>query len=307
MTSRTPPLPALRAFVSWVRLGSVNAAAEELNLTAGAVTYQIRALEEFLNVPLIERNGRRWVLTETGRVYGYQLRQALQDIGNATERVRSQRITTKHTHDLRVAVLPSFANGWLLPRLNDFTRWHPQVRLQLVSSMGYVDLNEGTVDCAIRFGSGLWPDTKADARLLMGDNMVLLASPSLLGNEPPQNLKQILQLPLLHATESWSSWLANLPEDHCDFFLQETHMSFTDSTHLLEATRLGLGVALSRRSIADHLLKRRELVKAHDLECKHSSAYYLLLPQVNKNHQARAIFADWLQCECTRFANSLNQ
>jgi len=212
MTGRAPPLPALRAFAAWVRLGSVNAAAEELQLTPGAVSHQIRALEEFLNVPLIERNGRRWTLTDTGRIYGYQVRQALQDIVDVTERVRSQRHAQAHTQDLRVAVLPSFANGWLLPRLADFTRWHPQVRLQLHGSMDYVDLSEGQVDCAIRFGHGRWPE--AEVRPLMGDSLLLLASPTLLGPEPPQTLQQLLQLPLLHASENWATWLADVPEAH---------------------------------------------------------------------------------------------
>lgn len=300
MTGRAPPLPALRAFAAWVRLGSVNAAAEELQLTPGAVSHQIRALEEFLNVPLIERNGRRWTLTDTGRIYGYQVRQALQDIVDVTERVRSQRHAQAHTQDLRVAVLPSFANGWLLPRLADFTRWHPKVRLQLHGSMDYVDLSEGQVDCAIRFGHGRWPE--AEVRPLMGDSLLLLASPTLLGPEPPQTLKQLLQLPLLHASENWATWLADVPEAHSGVQRPASHMSFTDSTHLLEATRLGMGMALSRRSIADQLLQRRELVQAHAHECAHASAYYLLLPKVSGKHPARDAFADWLQGACSRFA-----
>ena len=137
MTGRAPPLPALRAFAAWVRLGSVNAAAKDLQLTPGAVSHQIRALEEFLSVPLIERNGRRWVLTDTGRIYGYQVRQALQDIVDVSERVRGHRPVVD-TSTLRIAVLPSFAQGWLLPRLADFTRWHPRVKLQLHGSMDYV-------------------------------------------------------------------------------------------------------------------------------------------------------------------------
>jgi LysR family glycine cleavage system transcriptional activator len=299
MTGRAPPLPALRAFAAWVRLGSVNAAAEELKLTPGAVSHQIRALEEFLDVPLIERNGRRWTLTDTGRIYGYQVRQALQDIVDVTERVRSHR-PIQQTQDLRVAVLPSFAHGWLLPRLADFTRWHPHVRLQLHGSMDYVDLNEGQVDCAIRFGHGRWPE--AEVRPLMGDSLVLLAAPSLLGPEPPQTLQEVLQLPLLHASENWASWLADLSEAHSGVQRPPAQMTFTDSTHLLEAARQGLGVALSRRSIADNLLQRRELITAHAHECAHASAYYLLLPPGSAKHPAREAFADWLQGTCARFA-----
>jgi hypothetical protein len=140
---------------------------------------------------------------------------------------------------------------------------------------------------------GRWPE--AEVRPLMGDSLLLLAAPSLLGPEPPQTLQQVLQLPLLHASENWATWLADVPEAHSGVQRPASHMSFTDSTHLLEATRLGMGVALSRRSIADQLLQRRELVQAHAHECPHASAYCLLLPQVSGKHPARDAFADWLQ------------
>lgn len=301
MTGRSPPLPALRAFAAWVRLGSVAAAAEELKLTAGAVSHQIRALETFLDVALIERQARRWVLTEAGRIYGYQVRQALQDIVDVTERVRGHGRRTP-TQDLRVAVLPSFANGWLLPRLQDFMRWHPLVRLHLLGSMAYADLDQGQVDCAIRFGHGRWPE--ADVQALMGDTLLLVAAPGLLGPEPPQSLQALLQLPLLHASENWAAWLADLVEGGHGVHRPASRMAFTDSTHLLEAARLGLGVALTRRSIADQMLQRRELVQAHPHECPHASGYYLLRPPAAPAHAAREAFADWLQGVCARFART---
>lgn len=298
MTGRSPPLPALRAFAAWVRLGSVAAAAQELNLTAGAVSHQIRALEDFLQVPLIERNGRRWTLTETGRMYGYQVRQALQDIVDVTERVRGP-ARQLGAQDLRIAVLPSLAHGWLLPRLHDFTRWHPQVRLHLHGSMDYADLSEGQVDCALRFGHGRWPE--AEASPLMGDSLMLVAAPSLLGPEPPQSLQTLLSLPLLHASENWSTWLSGLTQAHGDVQRPASLMEFTDSTHLLEAARLGLGMALTRRCIADSLLQRRELVQAHPHTCAHTSAYYFLCKPQAPRHEAREAFRDWLEGVCARF------
>lgn len=300
MNPRTPPLPALRAFAAWVRLGSVQAAAEELKLTAGAVSHQIRALEEFLDVALIERQGKRWSLTENGRIYGYQVRQALQDIADVTDRLRSRRAHGAPPQDLRVAVLPSFAQGWLLARLPDFMRWHPQVRIHLQGSMNYVDLGEGKVDCAIRFGHGQWPEV--NSRRLMGDRLVLLASPQLLERERPASLQEVLQLPLLHASENWSTWLAALTGTDSHPQRPPTRMEFTDSTHLLEAARLGLGVALSRRSVADQLLQRRELVLAHPHSCEHASAYHFLRAPQAPRHEACEAFLDWLEGACTRFA-----
>lgn len=299
MNARTPPLPALRAFAAWVRLGSIQSAADELGLTAGAVSHQIRALEKFLDIALVERQGKKWRLTDSGRIYGYQVRQALQDIADVTDRLR-RRSQRSVPQALRVAVLPSFAQGWLLPRLADFMRWHPEVRLQLHSSMQYDDLTEGRLDCAIRFGHGQWPEVHN--RVLMGDRLMLLASPQLLDAERPADLQSLLQMPLLHASENWSAWLATLPETDPKLQRPPTLMEFTDSTHLLEAARLGLGVALSRRSIADSLLQRRELVPAHPQQCAHSSSYYLLRPLQALANTACDAFADWLEGTCARFA-----
>ncbi len=299
MTARIPPLPALRAFAAFIRLGSVQAAAEALSLTPGAVGHQIRALEEVLQLPLLERQGRRMILTEHGLLYGYQIRQALDDIASATESTALKGRTRGSTRVVRVSLLPSWAQGWLLPRLPSFCRQFPQTRLVFHGSMDYVDLGAGTVDCAIRFGHGSWPD--AVVRPLMGDRLMVLAAPKLLGKRPPQTVEQLLRLPLLQSQESWASWLSSLPAPLNDVQRPAARLEFTDSTHLLEAARLGLGIALSRRSIADSLLERGELVPAFDHDCPHASSYYALLPKTASPTEATEQFLGWLQTECARF------
>lgn len=249
MLNRTPPLPALRAFAALVRLGSIGAAAQELNLTQGAISHQIRALETSLGVQLVERNQRRVALTDQGRIYGYQVRQALEDIADATENVRSLRSLSNHESVVRVAVLPSFLQGWLLPRLHGFCKIYRHVRLVFHGSMTYADLGAGQVDCAIRFGHGHWPDVSV--RPLMGDSLLLVASPKLLGKNPPSSLSQVMRLPMLHSSENWANWLGSLGEAALNVQRPKPRMEFTDSTHLLEAVRMGLGFALTRRSIAD--------------------------------------------------------
>ena len=298
--NRTPPLPALRAFAALVRLGSVSAAADELHLTAGAVGHQVRALEALLQVSLVEREGRQLRLTEQGRQYGYQVRQALQDLGEATERVRKLSRKSEAPSVVRVAVLPSFAQGWLVPRLTRFMRRHPDIRLVLQGTMDYADLETGRTDCAIRFGHGQWPD--AVVRPLMPDRLLLVAAPALLRQRKEHTLAQLLRLPVLHSVENWAGWLSSM--DGADMNLQRpaARMEFTDSTHLLEAARLGLGVALTRRSIADQLLARGELVQAFAHTCAHTSSYHALLPVKGRPQEATECFLGWLQEECQRFA-----
>lgn len=298
MAIRMPPLPALRAFAALVEHTSIQSAAEALNLTHGAVGHQIRALERHLGVQLVARQGRRLSLTDAGRIYGYQVRQALRDIGEATQRVQGPE-RKKPEGALHVAVLPSFLQGWLLPRLAGFCKRHPKIRLHWHASMSYVQLDDERVDCAIRFGHGNWPEVTAQR--LMQDRLILVAAPSLLGHTCAASLKQLLKWPLLHASESWSGYWATLPEELRALQVPPPRMVFDDSTHLLEAARLGMGVALTRLSIADKLLRERQLVQAWPHRGEHTSAYYALSPRQAAPHPARDVFLDWLGQECARY------
>lgn len=299
MPTQTPPLPALRSFAALVRLGSITAAAEELNLTQGAISHQIRSLEAFLDVPLVERSGRKLTLTDDGRIYGYQVRQALEDMASATERLKRRVRSDNAVTSLRVGVLPSFATGWLLPRLASFTSANRNVRLSLHASMALADFQGEAVDCAIRFGHGQWPD--AQVHPLMHDRLVLVASPALCEKHHPATAAEALKLPLLHASESWSIWLASVSEHASALHRPASFMEFTDSTHMLDAARRGFGAALTRRSIADDLLAKGELVRVIDHECEHPSAYYVLSPRRATSSSALDQFLEWLQTEALRF------
>lgn len=293
MSVRTPPLPALRAFAAVVRLGSVRAAAETLSLTQGAVTHQIRSLEEFLGVSLVQRDGRQLTLTDEGRIYGYQVRQALEDIVEATLRVQGTGLASRDSKPLRLAVLPSFVHGWLMPRLGGFRKQHPSIRLSLQASMSFVDLSQGKVDAAIRFGHGQWQN--AVTTPLMGDKLVLVGAPSLLQGRETWTLPQLLGLPILHSSENWAAWLSSVPGYDGSVRRPVPALEFSDSTHLLEAAKLGYGLALTRRVIADTMLSRGELQLAHPHQCEHTSAYFVLTPTGSSREPALDSFISWLQ------------
>lgn len=304
MTSTTPPLTALRAFAAFVRLGSIASAAESLNLTQGAIAHQIRALEGHVNVPLVERTGRQLGLTAQGRTYGYQVRNALEEIAVASENLHRNSKISHADAVLRISVLPSFAHGWLLRRLPGFRLAHPNIRLQLDGTMEYADLSSGRIDCAIRFGHGSWPDVVAQP--LMQDTLLLVAAPALLLGSQLNTLADVVRLPMLYSTESWSTWVANMPEPDSIPLQPKAHLEFTESSHLVEAARLGLGVALTRRSVADNLLQRDELVKAYGHECMHPSMYYIVLPTVTRVSKPLAQFVAWLKAECDQFTAMQN-
>lgn len=299
VSSRTPPLPALRAFAALVERGSIAAAADALSLTQGAVGHQIRALEDFVEQPLISRQGRRLVLTEAGRIYGYQIRQAIDDISEATERLKQapERATAQSGH-IRIAALPSFVQGWLLSRLKRFRYLYPDIRLTLEASMSLVELGRGKVDAAIRFGHGRWPDVSAAP--ILHDRLVLVAAPGYLAGGT--SLAKVLRGQLLHASESWSAWLASVGDEGVGLRPARAAMLFTDSTHLLEAARLGMGVALTRQSIADAALARGDLVLAHTHAALHSSHYYWVTPTESTHSLPLKVFSSWLFGECERYA-----
>ncbi|WP_339496153.1 LysR substrate-binding domain-containing protein [Pseudomonas sp. RA_105y_Pfl2_P56] len=286
MQSNLPPMAALRAFVTVARLGSVVAAAEELHVTHGAVSHQIRALEAFTGISLIERHGRRTKVTEAGRVYAYQLRQSLEGVESATRRVREM----SNPSEIRVSSLPSFVMGWLMPRLHSWLKTKPGLRLQLHSSMSFIDFREEAFDCAIRFGSGEWPDVNA-ARFL-GDSLILVAAPGLYAS-PPKTVKEALSRPVLHSSESWALWLTAGGDS--DSRAPTPIMEFTDSTHLIDGVRRGLGIGLTRRTLVQELLDNGELLQITDVEPAHESSYYLVWPHRTKSSDKIDQLLEWLR------------
>jgi LysR family glycine cleavage system transcriptional activator len=296
MIDRIPSLSSLRAFEALARLERVNAVAKELHLTHGAVSHQLKLLEDSLGVSLFHRQTRQMKLTEAGRTYAYQVRQALDELSQASTQLKQ----AQRQNELTVSVLPSFAMHWLMPRLDDFRQSHADLKLHLHASLSFTEFERNRIDCAIRFGQGQWPEVLSEK--LMDDSLVLVGSPALMGQPSTLDIKSLWKLPWLHAGESWSSWLTHADLDR-DAPLVVMH--FTDSTHLLEAARRGMGLALTRRSIAHDLLARQELVLASPIETQHSGSYHLVWPHRSQNNPHLKQFRDWLSIQVKKYQLSL--
>ncbi|BBJ69876.1 MULTISPECIES: LysR substrate-binding domain-containing protein [unclassified Enterobacter] len=296
MKSKLPPLTALRAFVALARLGSVGAVADELHVTHSAISHQMHALENYLGISLVNRTGRRTILTDEGRVYAYQISQALENIVSATEHLRYQ-VGSQY---LRISVLPSFAMHWLVPRLSDWLACNPTITLNLEASTDLTDFDTGPADCAIRFGHGEWPNMHIHR--LMGDSLLLVAAPRLFSTGGLQTVEEVLAFPRLQATESWSTWLSGRTEA-CTFDALPPSLLFSDSTHMLEAARTGMGIALTRRSIASGLLERGELVQVTAIEATHTFSYYLVWPHRSHNWGTLERFSKWLDDQAKNFVD----
>src|SRR3954449_967744 len=153
MLRRLPPLNALKAFEAVSREGRCTLAAEKFCVTQGAVSHQVKALEETLGLKLFNRERQRLILTEAGREYLAVVRDALDRIALGTERL----LQRQSSGVLTVSTSPDFAAKWLVNRLGRFAEKHPGIDLRVSASTQYVDFAREDVDVAIRHGDGNWP------------------------------------------------------------------------------------------------------------------------------------------------------
>ncbi|QFT63106.1 Glycine cleavage system transcriptional activator [Roseivivax sp. THAF30] len=284
-----PPLPALRALEALDRLGTAAAVARELDLSQSAISRQIRTLEDQLGVTLASRESRALSLTPEARAYAAEVRAALNRIAQASLSLRMP----SRAGSLSLSVLPSFGMRWLVPRLPDFTRRHPEVTINFTTRLRPPDFAAEAFDAAIEFGMAARPGTN---RLLLRPERVLpVAAPSVL-KDGPVGLKTLAQLPLLHIDTrptAWEDWFAAQGRETGPL----PGTSFDQFTTILEAALHGLGVALLPDYLTEEALARKRLVVAHDAEPTSLGAYHLAWPTDRPVTPALSEFRDWLAGE----------
>src|SRR5436853_1418142 len=207
MLRRLPPLNALKAFEAAARSESFTRAAEELNVTQGAVSHQVKALEEILGVKLFNRERQRLVITEAGREYLAVVRDALDRIAVGTERL----VQRQTSGVLTVSTSPDFAAKWLVHRLGRFAEAHPDIDLRVSATMHHVDFTREEVDLAIRHGDGNWPGL--DVVRLCSERLFPVCSPKLVsGRNRITRASDLLKFPLLRL-DDWKTWSGKHPTE----------------------------------------------------------------------------------------------
>src|SRR5258706_1485287 len=174
MPRQLPPLNALKAFEAAARSESFTRAGEELCVTQGAISHQVKALEATLGIKLFNRERQRLVITDAGREYLNVIRDALDRIAAGTERVLQRR----NSGVLTVSTSPDFAAKWLVNRLGRFAESHPEIDLRVSATMHQVDFVREDVDLAVRHGDGKWPGL--DVVRLCSERLFPVCSPKLL-------------------------------------------------------------------------------------------------------------------------------
>lgn len=289
MARRLPPLSSLRPFEAAARLESFSRAAEELHITHGAVSHQVRALEEHLGAPLFARHGKRVALTAAGRTFAERVRGALDEIAMAAEMVRPARRDNR----LTVNVLPSFASRWLMPRLIRFMEAHPKIEMNVTASVALADFVREDIDVAIRFGRGPWPPLVCEK--FLEDEYFPVASPKMNRGKLPKTPKDLLGVRLmLEDRDYWQRWfeMAGVPLDR-----PLEGPLFNDSTYSLQAAARGEGVALARRSIIGEDLERGTLKRLFDIAVPCRESYWFVSPKETANAPRVRAFRDWVKSE----------
>ncbi|CAN7519400.1 transcriptional regulator GcvA [Trinickia sp. LjRoot230] len=289
-----PPLNALKMFEAAARHQSFSRAADELFVTHGAVSHQIRALETELGAALFARDGKRVRLTETGSRYAKAVRAALMALADATHDVRA----ADRERRLIVSSASSFSARWITPRIGSFIERNPQIDVELVSTNNLTDFSRDDVDVAIRYGGGHYPDLHVEP--LLDEVFFPVCAPTFNGGNLPKTPADLAGARLLRSDdELWRPWfdaagLANVSEPRRGVLYQ-------DSSNLVQAAVDGQGIALLRRSIAMHEIAAGRLVHLFDIDATTEASYYFVCPPSLLPSARVQAFRTWIFAEVKRF------
>jgi LysR family transcriptional regulator, glycine cleavage system transcriptional activator len=286
------PLNTLTAFRSVAELQNLRAAGEVLHLTHSAVSQQIKGLEEQLGFALFERRGRRVVLNAAGQALLRSVQQALTQLDLGVEAAAAA--AQGGSQRLRITVLPSFAQRWLLPRIGHWRERYPALPLEIDASIGAVDLQREGFHAAVRQGKGPWPGLESE-RLFDKPPVIVVASPQaarrLVGAQPASLARE----PLLGDDDLWQLWFsANGVQTRVT-----TVAVFNDAGLMLQAAEQNLGLALSREILAADALCDGRLVQLSPVAITHEDAqpYHFVYPPGLRDWPPLVSLRDWLRDE----------
>jgi len=283
---KLPPLHALAAFESVARHLSFSKAAQELFLTHSAVSQRIRLLETILSTQLLTRSNRSVRLTVAGRRYLETVRDALSKLQLASDGFQKSESRT-----LRLSVAIGFACHWLIHRLGEFRTLYPNVALHFHCSNDLVDVAAGEADIGIRWGRGRWSGLE-HVRLLR-DEMFPVCSRTYLktigGITKPADLQKAFLI--RQVFDPWQPWFAAAGIDAPE---PVPVLQFNDSALMLQAAAEGMGVALARRILVEHMLDEGRLVRLFDISLRTDGAFYVVYTKETLSRPEVSAFVDWI-------------
>lgn len=288
VTLRGDWLVPLTAFEAAARHQNFARAAEELHLTASAVSHHVRRLEQRLGMLLFQRHARGVTLTAEGRRLADAAGSAFADVAAALRGLRQEQ---KARPPLRITTLHSFAQCWLIPRLGGFRARHPDIRLRIETEAALTRFDDAGPDLGIRHGGGQWPGLRAQR--LLDETLFAVASPGLVESRRVDSVAAVAALPLIAdlSRQGWPDWLRAAGLGHLDAV---EAMVFSDSTDAFRAAASGLGAALARERIVEPWLARGDLVRLPGPVLAGRFSYFLVQPEAVPPGEDARRFVDWL-------------
>lgn len=286
MTKQIPSLETLRCFEAAGRHHNFTKAAAELNVTHGAVSQRIRALENEVGAKLFERNGNSMGLTHTGQLLFVNITRILEDLGRAMDSVRRR----DKQSSLRISFPPALAARWLLPRLFDFTERHPDIEVDVITSPELVNFQNDGIDLAVRFGTGSWAGLQSVK--LLDEEFFPVCSPHFREKHTVSKPADLTRVPLLK--DDWVPW---------DFWFRAAGVpltapiqgtSFSDANLMLQAAAEGRGIALGRASLVSEDIVSGRLIRLFHQSARGAACYFVVYPAASHELHKVRLFRDWL-------------
>ncbi len=293
---KLPPLHAVRAFEAAARRGSFNLAGQELNVTASAISHQVRVIEEYFSQQLFRRVGRSVELQPGARDFLRSVTQALDQINAASQRL----LLRSQSKLLNIRAAPTFATGWLVPRMTEFQADYPELEIRMSTAMSFTDFTNSDIDLAISYrADDISPDLASHR--LMSEHLVPVCSPSYSeAHGPLTRPGDIRQCTLLHSLPrigQWCNWLRVAGVEGVD---SERGPKFQNTPMALEAAGAGLGFAIANLKFVETHIKEGNLVAPFKVEVPSHSGYYLIWQLARGNEPKIAAFRQWLLAKLAR-------
>lgn len=301
MSRHLPPLTALRALEAAGRHVNFSRAAEELSVTPGAISRQIRFLESYLGMQLFDRSNGKLLLTENAAEYVRALTDAFTRIENASERLQN----TKRHRQLNIATSMTFALRWLVPRLPQFNAAHPDLELRLSMAAYPLAVTDGAdVDMAIVINNS--QRQKMVCEWIFDNELIVVCSPALLRASPgltPANLGESKLLTSALRPDDWSLWFSAM-NVHGAQELKNT--TFANSTLVYQAAQAGLGFAVARFPLVLDDLTSGSLVPAFPTVLVESVGYHMIYNNLTDSPKLRAL-REWVKSEAATYLAAANR
>lgn len=288
---RIPSTTMLVAFELAAREESFTRAAEVLNVTPGAVSRQILALEEMLNAKLFRRSHRRVMLTEAGRAYLADIREPLSELAAATARIGARPLYD----GVAIVAYPTFVIRWLIPRWGRFHDAHPDIDLQLKTSLNPVDFTKQAYDLAIRVADDGEVPAGLVAEKLLDVELFPVAAPEVARRI--ERLEDLSRATLIHADPRPADWRRWLEHARCSAVEPDRGLTFESLNLAFQAAIEGLGIAIGIEALIRDELRAGRLVPLFDIVRKSRRSIRLVYPEWKTENPDFVVVRDWLLSE----------